>query len=139
MFVTAWDINPVVNGTATLARIRFRVLWTYNLVWNTINRSASCALGFIYTNLTEPGDTLIEHDAINGTYLYRPVPGDLDMSGKVDILDLSTAAKAFGLTSSDPGWTIYWFTNLHADDEVINILDIVLIAVNYYRTEPEPL
>jgi len=135
VFVHVEGISPLVNGTAKLATIKFKV--AHGFVWNTVNRSRSCDLAFSYTNLTAPGNTPIEHDAINGTYIYKPVPGDLDLSGEVDILDLSAAAKAFGLKSTDPSWNVYWFADVYVDD-VINILDIVLIARNFHRTEPEP-
>jgi hypothetical protein len=128
-------ISPLVNGTVTLATIKFKV--SRGFVWNTVNRSRSCSLEFSYTNLARPGDVAIEHEAIDGAYRYKPVPGDLDMSGNVDILDLSAAAHAFGLTSSDPGWDVYWFANVYVDD-TINILDIVIIARNFGRTDPEP-
>mgnify|MGYP001059456457 CR=1 FL=1 len=126
----AKGITPRVNGTATLAIIRFRAL---GVVWNTVNRSASCALMFDYTNLTGPENIL--HVAINGTYIYKPVPGDLDMSGTVDISDLSAVAGYYGLKISDPGW---WpMADVYVDG-VINIFDLIIIARNYLREEPEP-
>ena len=135
VFGHADGISPLVNGTATLATVKFQV--RRGFVWNTVNSSRSCPLEFSYTNLTRTGNTPIEHEAINGTYRYKPVPGDLDMSGSVDILDLAAAAHAFGLDSGDPSWEVYWFANVYVDD-TINILDIVIIARNFGRTEPEP-
>jgi len=135
VFGHADGISPLVNGTATLATVKFQV--RRGFVWNTVNSSRSCPLEFSYTNLTRTGNTPIEHEAINGTYRYKPVPGDLDMSGSVDILDLAAAAHAFGLSSGDPSWEVYWFANVYVDD-TINILDIVIIARNFGRTEPEP-
>jgi len=135
VFGHADGISPLVNGTATLATVKFQV--RRGFVWNTVNSSRSCSLEFSYTNLTRSGNVAIEHEAINGTYRYKPVPGDLDMSGNVNILDLSAAAHAFGLSSGDPGWDEYWFANVYVDD-TINILDIVIIARNFGRTEPEP-
>jgi hypothetical protein len=141
----ARGITPPVNGTATLATIRFRAL---GVVWNTVNGSGSCALAFSYTNLTEPGGAPIEHVAVNGTYVYKPVPGDLDMSGKVDISDLAAVARAFGAKYNATDGK-YWHDPPCTKcphlpildvkvDGVINILDIVLIARNYLREEPEP-
>jgi len=135
VFGHAYGISPLVNGTVTIATVKFQV--RRGFVWNTVNGSRSCPLEFSYTNLTRPGDVVIEHEAINGTYRYKPVPGDLDMSGAVNIIDLAAAAHAFGLSSGDPGWDEYWFANVYVDD-TINILDIVIIARNFGRTEPEP-
>jgi len=127
-------ISPLVNGTTILVTIKFEV--KVGFVWNTVNRSRSCNMSFTYTNLTGPGGSPLEHEVVSGMYIYKPVPGDLDMSGEVDIVDLSAAGKAFGLTSSDPRWNLYWFADVYVD-EVINILDIVIIARNFHRTEPE--
>ena len=124
-------ISPLVNGTVTLVTIKFQV--RRGFVWNTVNHSRSCNLAFNYTDLTSPGSISIVHEAINGTYMYKPVPGDLDMGGGVDILDLSAAAHAFGLSIGDPGWNVYQFANVYVDD-TINILDIVIIARNFGRT-----
>lgn len=135
VFGHAYGISPLVNGTVTIATVKFQV--RRGFVWNTVNGSRSCPLEFSYTSLTRPGDVVIEHEAINGTYRYKPVPGDLDMSGAVNIIDLAAAAHAFGLSSGDPGWDEYWFANVYVDD-TINILDIVIIARNFGRTEPEP-
>jgi hypothetical protein len=125
-------ISPV-NGSARLARVRFMANGT---VWNIQTRNVSCSLAFVEHEL---GGTagIIDHEAIDGKYIYKPVPGDLDMNGVVDIIDLSAAAKAFGVDSTDPRWSMYSFADLNLDN-VINVLDIVMVARNFNRTEPEP-
>ncbi|MEM3731336.1 MAG: dockerin type I domain-containing protein [Candidatus Bathyarchaeia archaeon] len=125
-------ISPGVNGTLTIARLKFRSL---GFVWNTVNRSVACDLLFSFTNLTGPEGTPIVHVVVNGTYIYKPVPGDLDMDGTVTIIDLAAAARAFGTRMGEPGWFDIADVNC---DGIINILDIVIIARNFGRTEPEP-
>lgn len=126
-------ISPVVNGSLRLARVRFTVNGT---IWNIQTRNASCTLEFTEHQLNGTSGT-IEHEAINATYIYKPVPGDLNMDGLVDIIDLAAVAQGFGAYPTDPRWSMYYFADLNLDN-IINIFDIVMVARNYGRTEPEP-
>jgi hypothetical protein len=128
----AVGISPRVNGSVTLAKIKFRAL---GVVWNTLHRSVTCNLTFSSSNLVGTGGMPLVHVAINGTYVYKPVPGDLDMDGTVTIIDLAAVARVFSVKKGEPGWIDKADINC---DNVINILDIVLVARNFGRTEPEP-
>lgn len=58
--------------------------------------------------------------------------GDADMSGKINVLDLSVVASYFGQTG--PGWSPAFLPNTTADingDNVVNILDLSLTAANF--------
>jgi hypothetical protein len=146
---------PSINGTTTIAtitlRLRKNVTTTERawFVWNTQKPNYTCPLIFSSHSLNGTGSVPIDHEPINGTYLYKPVPGDLDMSGVVDITDLAGAALAFGAERGVDGK--YWHDppcgicphlpifDIKVDVEnTINILDIVLIARNFGRVEPEP-
>jgi hypothetical protein len=128
--VSVTGITPPANGSRTIARVRFKVQTGF--VWNTQTPSVTCTLVFNPHNLTRQGDAQIEHDAVNGTYVYRPVPGDVSMDGLVDIVDLLTVAQVFGSESGGPP---YHKADLNHDGK-IDILDIILVARNFGRTEP---
>jgi hypothetical protein len=66
---------------------------------------------------------------IVGYFELRPIPGDLNLDGHVDIEDLSAIAKAYG----DPNTF-----DLNGDG-IVDIFDIVIVAKNFCRTEPDPV
>ncbi len=59
------------------------------------------------------------------------VRGDLSGDGKVNMLDVSIAAIAFGTYTGDPKWNAYADLNF---DGFINILDLAIIALEYGKT-----
>jgi len=128
--VSVTGITPPANGSRTIARVRFKVQTGF--VWNTQTPSVNCTLVFNPHNLTRQGGAQIEHDAVNGTYVYRPVPGDVSMDGLVDIVDLLTVAQVFGSESGGPP---YHKADLNHDGK-IDILDIILVARNFGSTDP---
>lgn len=127
--VSAVGITPPVNGSMWIARVRFKVQQGYP--WNTETPTVNCTLDFTEHQLNTTGDVLIDHDAVSGTYVYRPVPGDLSMDGLVDIVDLLTVAGLFGTSPGIP----YVPADLNHDG-VIDIFDIILVAHNFGRTQP---
>jgi hypothetical protein len=101
-------------------------------------------------------------------YEFRPIPGDLNLDGVVDITDLSAIAKVYGkFWSNAPrdGWPYYcnypptvdnseWYGigsystyviyRYFADfdltkDRYVDIFDVVLVAKNFGRRTPDPL
>jgi len=82
-----------------------------------------------------------------GYYEFRPIPGDLDLDGHADIIDLSAIAKYYGAspTNLPPGvtWADIGFPDAFDLDAyyepafVIDIFDVVIVAKNICRTEPE--
>lgn len=100
-----------------------------------------------------------------GFYEFRAIPGDLNLDGHVDIEDLSAMAKVYGKDHSDTvrnGWPFYcdypptfdaneWYFSYGDDlyhyfadfdlnlDFVVDIFDVVIVAKNFCRTEPDPL
>ena len=131
VYVNVSGLVPI-KGSALLAWVHFKV--KQGSVWNTTVPLINTTLAFNYSWLNGTGGQ-ITHEAVNGTYLYRPVPGDLDMDGDCDLVDLVNAAKVFGMKQGDSEWNLYAFIDLNCDNE-INILDIILVARNYGRTDP---
>jgi hypothetical protein len=80
---------------------------------------------FVYNEPCEYG----EGQFIVGYFELRPIPGDLNLDGHVDIEDLSAIAKAYG----DPNTF-----DIDGSGEV-DIFDIVIVAKNFCRTEPDPV
>ncbi len=64
---------------------------------------------------------------------WNPMLGDVNLDGKVNIVDITICAMAFGTHFSDLRW------NPQADvnrDGLVNILDIALAAKNFGKTDP---
>lgn len=51
--------------------------------------------------------------------------GDLNKDGKVNILDITIVARAFGTEPGDPHWNPVADVN---GDGIVNILDVALVA-----------
>ncbi len=126
----------LANGTGRLATICFKVI--QSIFWTTINPILTCSIQFD----PSPSNTYISQYHANSplyqivrptdlalgncVYTYSPIPGDLNMDGLVNSLDLQLVAADYG------SHTTY---DLNGDANV-NLLDIVLVAMNYGRTSP---
>jgi len=78
---------------------------------------------------------------IIGYYEFRAIPGDLDLNGHTDVVDLAAIAKYYGRTSTD-GLTPAWATIQGFDltlDGVIDIYDVVIVSKNICRTTVDPV
>jgi parallel beta-helix repeat protein len=127
VFINIKDIVPYANGSGSIATLTFQVI--YSIVWNAEKTSINSTLNFNSTKLLAAGDVPIDHDAVNGTYYYVPVEGDLNRDGTVELTDLVIAGQAFGSDPAPP----YDIVDLNSDG-AIDILDIIVIARNYGRT-----
>lgn len=59
------------------------------------------------------------------------MPGDINMDGKVDIIDISAVSRAFGSYPGHPRWNPIVDEN---EDGIIDIFDIALICRNFGKT-----
>jgi len=105
------------EGNGTLATITFKA---------TTGPQAQCALQLVDTLLYDEWLNGIPHNTVEGYYTI--LVGDLNFDGRVDILDISVAAQAFGSYPSHSRW------NPKADIDnngVVNIIDLVKIVQNF--------
>jgi hypothetical protein len=114
-------IQTVTLGPGQQANLTF--------VWNTTGlargKYALLAVAAPCQNETNTEDN-------NATcYIQVSIKGDLDANGKVNIVDVTVAATAFGARPEDQRW------NSNADvneDGIINIVDVTIIATEFGKT-----
>ena len=130
-------------------------IWYPNVCWNYINIAGYIdkdVCGTVFQYLGDPAgvsvkgpdfedldadeDTKFLYDVpcklggfVIGVYEFRPIPGDLDMDGHADIVDLSAIAKVYGELDTD--------FDLDGSGTV-DLVDVVIVAKNICRTEPDP-
>jgi hypothetical protein len=79
------------------------------------------------------GENYTANNRLIDGWVKKTILGDVNGDGKVNILDISQAAKAFGSTPADPRWE----PNGDLDNNgVINIIDITKIAKEWGKTDP---
>lgn len=125
-----------VNGSGQLAKIKIKIVnaITYSWKQNATNY-LHCNLHLIdfkiglklkdFRLLEQKDGEITVH---NAEYWFNPVPGDLNLDGITDIIDLCSCAKAFGKTGENP-------FDLNGDN-IINEEDFMLIILNFFRTKP---
>jgi hypothetical protein len=80
-------------------------------------------------------DTLIQTGYVEKVTFYGfQLTGDINDDGTVNIIDMVTAALAFGAQPGDPNWNP--ITDLNRDG-IVNIIDLVTIAVNWGNHLPD--
>lgn len=92
------------------------------------------------TVANQPCGTLVG-GYIKGYYEFRPVPGDLNLDGHADVIDLAAITKNLGRFLGD-GKTPAW-ANIEGFDldgsGFVDLVDIVIVAKNICRTEPDKI
>lgn len=143
--------KPAVNGSGTLLRIVFRAKnpWgrvpPYRLVdGRYLPENCTCKIwlkgGWI--DVYCPEYRRMELYSCEGvevknycTYAFTPVPGDLNLDGRVDVVDLSAIAQWINYDSEDPEWSICYQFDLNGDNRV-DLFDVVIVASNFGRARP---
>jgi len=88
---------------------------------------------FDYHTMPFPGGSV---DVENAHYIFKPIPGDLNGSGHVDITDLMIEAFYYGKGTSESPWT--WAGYYYDLDKngYIDVFDLVIVAKNICRSVP---
>lgn len=87
-----------------------------------------------YLSVVDPQDQLFSRKTLIPPFMYSLAPWDLNFDGKVNILDISTAASAFGTVPGQNRWNME--TDVNTDGKV-NILDISNIAGKFGQSAPQ--
>jgi hypothetical protein len=132
------DDGEWLNANMTPTQVRKLVKYPDQYAMK--DTTAIVAFTFLTPELS-PGQHFIEVKATNqwGNAGYSNatatipefLPTDLNKDGTVNILDISTVAKAYGSKPGDQGWSETADLN---NDGKINILDISLVARDYGKT-----
>ena len=126
-FVSIWacsqDPAAPANDSGTLVTITFEAIDA--TIWP--EPQLTCSLDLHQTTLRTKTGAGVQHEAIDGTYIYAPKPGDLDMDGKVNLVDLRIVAYYY-----DPNYDIVADLNR---DAVVDIFDLSIVA-SYYGEDP---
>jgi PKD repeat protein len=144
--------KPAINGTGAILRVTFKASnpWSsvppYTLVDDKyLPENYTCKISIIngWIDVFCPDYRKMDlYDASYGvevknnfTYTFTPIPGDLNLDGEVDIIDLSTISRWTGFESGDPEWADCCCFDLNGDGG-IDIFDIVIVATNLGRINP---
>jgi hypothetical protein len=85
--------------------------------------------------VVSPADKIYSKKFAIPPWMY-PLKTDINYDGKINIMDISAAAKAFGTKPGDARWDKESDVNL---DGQINIMDITKIAVDWNKSVTLPL
>jgi hypothetical protein len=109
-------------------------------IWRTDNQGPlhtsislnDASLSFVEGTITKnginmPGDLSID---------IKLIQGDVNCNGWVEVLDLRAIAAYYDKTKDDPNWNTIKKYNLKADDDIIDIFDLVLVATNFGYKDP---
>jgi len=144
--------KPPINGTGTIIRITFKAKnpWggtpPYTRVGDTyIPENCTCKIEIVTGWIDVYCPDYRRMDFYNSTYgvnvkdefnyTLMPIPGDINLDGEVNTVDLSTISQWIGFQSGDPQWPEIYRYDLTGDGR-IDIFDVVIVSSNMGRTHP---
>jgi hypothetical protein len=117
-----------VVGTVCVENLSPETEITLSFIWNTSNRQP-CTNYTIQVEIPPlPEETDVADNLISGGYVKIKIMGDINGDGKVDIIDVSVVAAAFGSYPGHERW------NPEADLDLngkVDIRDIALVSQNF--------
>jgi hypothetical protein len=144
--ITGSTVGSAFNGTRALMTITFRSayyhIWKDSAAWQN-DLTGSVYIQWANLSITEKPDLNYLRGGSNNQitagpdfiYKFSPVQGDVDNDGTVDITDLRTVAAYYNVREGNPSWSAAAPYDLNLD-KIIDIFDIVLVAVKYGYTYP---
>ena len=125
---------PGFTGSGTLLQLEFKAigLGTSNLTFTPPANATWHADTYLVSTHTYPED-IPDVMLTDGTVEVKPILGDLNGDGEVDMRDVSIAASAFGSYAGHPRWNP--IADVNKDDSV-DMRDIALVARNFGETYP---
>ncbi len=144
--------KPAINGTGTILRITFKAKnpWNrvppYTLVGNEyFPENCTCKIRIVsgWINVYCPEYRRMDfYDSRYGvavknsfSYAFTPIPGDLNLDGEVDVIDLAAISQWIGYDEEDPEWTECYDYDLNSDGR-IDLFDVVIVSANFGRQHP---
>lgn len=150
--VRASSENSAINGTGFLLRVTFKAKnpWggipPYSLVGDKyLPDNCTCKISFVrgwidvycpeYRKMEFYNSSYGVNVKSDFSYAFTPIPGDLNLDGVVDIVDLSAISSHIDCKSGDPEWAECYRFDLTGDGS-IDLVDVVIVATNVGRTHP---
>jgi hypothetical protein len=133
--VTVYVRAPDTNGTSIASRainLESRISTTFTFAWNTEGFTKTDYIISAYA-WPVPGETDEADNVLTGGSVYIGVPGDVDGSRIVNMLDLYNIAIAFGATVGQPNYVPNYDIE---DNGIINMLDLYIAAIHFGQTDP---
>lgn len=117
------SLSTPLSGNGTLAVIQFQV---------EADKVRNSTLHLYNVTLVDSSGQTLPSNTVDGSFTNAPtIKGDLNGDGVVDIKDAILAAKAFGSSLGDKGWS----PDADLDGNgTINIIDLIMLAMNFGRT-----
>jgi hypothetical protein len=144
--------ESAINGTGTILRVTFKAKnpWGDIPPYHSINgeylpENRTCKIqikgGWIdvycpeYRKMEFYNSSYGVQVGKDFSYAFTPVPGDLNLDGQVDAVDLSAISKWVGFDQEDPEWSECSGFDLNSDGRV-DVFDVVIVANNFGRIHP---
>jgi len=138
-FTETFNATVFVNASAMIAvpisNLLNKTATVLNFIWNT-EGYANGNYTVTVTADAVTGETETADNNSTDTFIYVAIPGDVDGSSKVNMLDLYNIALHYGRHAPYGSPHI---ANCDIDDnDVINMIDLYIAAIHYGQTEPPP-
>lgn len=122
--------NTTVIGTQNVSNLNATSQMTLTFTWNTTGLAEGNYTISAYAEPV-PGEADTVDNNFTNSKVTLSISGDINGDGKVDILDISMAARAYGSRLGEQRFVPNADVN---NDGIVNILDMSLIARDYGKT-----
>jgi hypothetical protein len=123
--------NTTVIGTQQVIDLNATDEKVLTFIWNTTGFAKGNYTISAYAELVPDETNTGDSNVTSNKIIVLSIPGDINGDGKVDILDVATAAKAYGSSTGEQNFEPNPDVN---NDGIVNILDMSIIAREYEKT-----